>query len=174
MHLLLSLVSSLDFKLLFVPIEANLESVYFKRRLIKYEPWSLIFHQESMLAEINSSCHEENHSKFKRPSNGIQVKKGKGRAQHKQEKERDPDAPKKPANAFFMFCQQQRNSIQGDQKDPTAGPVGHHELTKQLAKEWNTLGAEEKKVGWCTMYIYMVKITQIVSHVLNQASQWDW
>ena len=146
MHLLLSLVSNLYFKPLFMPIEGNLESVYFKS-LIKYEPWSLIFHQESMLAEINSSCHEENHSKFKRPSGGIQVKKGKGRAQHKQEKERDPDAPKKPANAFFMFCQQQRNSIQGDQKYPTVGPVGHHELTKQLAKEWNTLGAEGKKVS---------------------------
>lgn len=134
---------------------------------------SLIFHQESMLAEINSCCHEENHSKFKRPSGGIQAKKGKGRGQHKHEKEvRDPDAPKKPANAFFMFCQQQRNSIQGDQKDPTAGPVGHHELTKQLAKEWNTLGAEGKKVRYSA--VYMVKITQIVSHSTFSIFLWNW
>lgn len=99
--------------------------------------------QESILAEINSSNLEESHSQFKKPSGGISLKKGKGKAQHKQDRERDPDAPKKPANAFFMFCQQQRNSMQEDQKESA---VGHHELTKHLAKEWNTLGAEGKKV----------------------------
>lgn len=105
---------------------------------------ALCQYSENILAEINSSSHEENYTKSKRPSGGIQAKKGKGRTQHKQEKERDPNAPKKPANAFFMFCQQQRNLMQGqDQKDST---VGHHELTKHLAKEWNSLGAEGKTV----------------------------
>lgn len=70
------------------------------------------------------------------------VKKAKGRGSSKQE-ERDPNAPKKPANAFFMFCQQQRTVMQEDQKD---SPMGHHELTKTLAKEWNNLVPEEKKV----------------------------
>ena len=72
------------------------------------------------------------------------VKKSKGRGNSKQEKERDPNAPKKPANAFFMFCQQQRTVMQEDQKEAT---MGHHELTKTLAKEWNNLVPEEKKVG---------------------------
>ncbi len=30
----------------------------------------------------------------------------------KPDKEKDPNAPKKPANAFFMFCQQQRAAVQ--------------------------------------------------------------
>ena len=90
-----------------------------------------------MLEDINAA-HEDPRSTLKK--SGL-PKKGRGRAHHKL----DPDAPKKPANAFFMFCQQQRNSMQDDQKDST---VGHHELTKHLAKEWNTLGAEGKKVSY--------------------------
>lgn len=71
------------------------------------------------------------------------AKKNKGRGSNKAEKERDPNAPKKPSNAFFMFCQQQRTVMQEDQKEST---MGHHELTKTLAKEWNNLVPEEKKV----------------------------
>ena len=89
-----------------------------------------------MLADINAA-YEDTRSQFKK-SAGL-TKKGKGRARHKL----DPDAPKKPANAFFMYCQQQRNSMHGDPKQST---VGHHELTKHLAKEWKTLGAERQKV----------------------------
>ena len=59
------------------------------------------------------------------------------------DKDKDPNAPKKPANAFFMYCQQQRNVMQDDQKDPS---IGHHELTKSLAKEWNNLATDDKKV----------------------------
>ncbi|EDO40495.1 predicted protein [Nematostella vectensis] len=72
-------------------------------------------------------------------------KKGKSRSSAKQDKEKDPNAPKKPANAFFMFCQQQRTVMQEDHKDATA-VMGHHELTKSLAKEWNNLLPDEKKV----------------------------
>ena len=70
-------------------------------------------------------------------------KRGKGKVVSKQDKEKDPNAPKRPANAFFMFCQQQRTAMQEDQKDTT---MGHHELTKCLAKEWNNLLPEEKQV----------------------------
>ena len=70
-------------------------------------------------------------------------KKGRGRGAAKQDKEKDPNAPKRPANAFFMYCQQQRTVMQEDQKDPN---MGHHELTKCLAKEWNNLEEDEKKV----------------------------
>ena len=39
--------------------------------------------------------------------------------------------------------------MQDDQKDPN---IGHHELTKSLAKEWNNLDTEDKKV-WKRKYI---------------------
>ena len=72
------------------------------------------------------------------------MKKTKKRESSKEkDKDRDPNAPKKPANAFFMYCQQQRTVMQDDQKDPT---VGHHELTKSLAKEWKSLATDDKKV----------------------------
>ena len=90
-----------------------------------------------MLADINAA-YDDPRSQLKK-STGL-TKKGRGRTHYKL----DPDAPKKPANAFFMFCQQQRNSMHNDQKEST---VGHHELTKHLAKEWNTLAAEGKKVS---------------------------
>lgn len=72
------------------------------------------------------------------------VKKNKKREASKdKDKDKDPNAPKKPANAFFMYCQQQRTVMQDDQKDPN---IGHHELTKSLAKEWNNLATDDKKV----------------------------
>ena len=72
------------------------------------------------------------------------VKKSKKRETSKEkDKDKDPNAPKKPANAFFMYCQQQRTVMQDDQKDPN---IGHHELTKSLAKEWNSLATDDKKV----------------------------
>ena len=86
-----------------------------------------------MINDINASYDDPNIHIKKTLS-----RKGKGKPHQKL----DPDAPKKPANAFFMFCQQQRNSMHDEPKD-----VAHHELTKHLAKEWNTLGAEGKKVG---------------------------
>jgi hypothetical protein len=92
--------------------------------------------QAQMLADINAAF-EDTRTQLKKSAD--LTKKGRRRGHHKL----DPDAPKKPANAFFMFCQQQRNSMHDDQKDPT---VGHHELTKHLAKEWNTLGADGQKV----------------------------
>ena len=72
------------------------------------------------------------------------AKKNKKRdAPKDKDKDKDPNAPKKPANAFFMYCQQQRTVMQDDQKDPN---IGHHELTKSLAKEWNNLATDDKKV----------------------------
>ena len=42
----------------------------------------------------------------------------------KLEKDRDSNAPKKPANAFLMFCQQRRCTIQEEHLKVFAGPRG--------------------------------------------------
>ncbi|XP_019642045.1 PREDICTED: FACT complex subunit SSRP1-like isoform X1 [Branchiostoma belcheri] len=73
-----------------------------------------------------------------------------GKKKHKQvktksEKEKDPNAPKKPANAFFMFCQQRRSQVQETYYKEHKEEIGHHELTKRLAKSWNSLSSEDKK-----------------------------
>lgn len=60
-------------------------------------------------------------------------------------KERDPNAPKKPANAFFWFCQEKRSEVQD--KLAREGNVGHHDLAKVLSKMWGEVPNSDKKVS---------------------------
>ncbi|CAH1274234.1 TFPT [Branchiostoma lanceolatum] len=75
----------------------------------------------------------------------LQASSKKKHKQPKSEKEKDPNAPKKPANAFFMFCQQRRSQVQESYYKEHKEEIGHHELTKRLAKSWNSLSSEDKK-----------------------------
>lgn len=56
----------------------------------------------------------------------------------------DPNAPKKPSNAFFWFCQEKRAPLQEQFRGE--GMSGQHDLTKALAKLWGETAAENKKV----------------------------
>ena len=60
----------------------------------------------------------------------------------------DPNAPKKPANAFLMFCQQERLPVLAEHSrdNPGSADMTHQDLTKELAKKWNDLTDEQKKV----------------------------
>ncbi|KAJ4444015.1 uncharacterized protein [Periplaneta americana] len=78
-------------------------------------------------------------------NSGTKRKSGKG----SDKSERDPNAPKRPANPFFQFCQEQRPIVMErlglEQKAGEAEP-SKQELTRQLASKWNTLPPEDKKV----------------------------
>ena len=67
-------------------------------------------------------------------------------------KERDPNAPKKPANAFFWFCQEKRSEVQD--RLAREGNVGHHDLTKVLSKMWGEVPNSDKKVRINTVLLY--------------------
>ena len=56
----------------------------------------------------------------------------------------DPNAPKKPSNAFFWFCQEKRAPLQEQFRGE--GMSGQHDLTKALAKLWSETDTEHKKV----------------------------
>ena len=56
----------------------------------------------------------------------------------------DPNAPKKPSNAFFWFCQDKRAALQEQVKIEGLG--GQHDLTKALARLWSETKTEDKKV----------------------------
>ncbi|XP_022085040.1 proteoglycan 4-like isoform X2 [Acanthaster planci] len=72
--------------------------------------------------------------------------------QGKLEKDKDPLAPKKPANAFMMFCQTMRQEEMSTKEQDGAGSdLSHQELTRQLAQKWNFLGAGEKETYY-SMY----------------------
>lgn len=73
-------------------------------------------------------------------------RKKKSRDGMKADKEKDPNAPKKPANAFLMFCQEKRLSASQANKIENRKPeMSHADLTKQLAKQWNDLEEKQKK-----------------------------
>ncbi|XP_030840633.1 uncharacterized protein LOC115918167 [Strongylocentrotus purpuratus] len=78
----------------------------------------------------------------------VQVKPRKKRTRdsNKPEREKDPNAPKKPANAFLMYCQQERQKVQdGEGNGIYSADMSHQDLTRQLAKQWKFLSEEEKK-----------------------------
>ncbi|XP_041367658.1 FACT complex subunit SSRP1-like [Gigantopelta aegis] len=64
----------------------------------------------------------------------------------KSEKDKDPLAPKKPANAFLLFKQQQKPVVQEEYFQEYKEDIAPHELMKRLAMKWNTLPSDKKKV----------------------------
>ncbi|KAJ1794535.1 non-histone protein [Coemansia sp. RSA 2399] len=54
--------------------------------------------------------------------------------------EKDPHAPKRPANAFVMFCQSERPSIKSSGVDMSSG-----ELTRAMSAKWKDLPKAEKQ-----------------------------
>ncbi|KAK7494942.1 hypothetical protein BaRGS_00013821 [Batillaria attramentaria] len=88
---------------------------------------------ESTLAAVAASVTGNSSSK------GKKVKTEKDR-------ERDPNAPKKPANAFLMFSQQRRSVIQEEYLKEHKEEIAHHELTRRLAQQWNNLSQDDKKL----------------------------
>lgn len=59
----------------------------------------------------------------------------------------DPLAPKRPANPFFQFCQEQRTPVLESLVACNLAEPTKQEVTKQLAIRWNALDSAEKKVG---------------------------
>jgi hypothetical protein len=80
------------------------------------------------------------------------TKKGSAAGTEKKRKVEDPTMPplpRKPANAFLLFCQQNREStleqcgVQLQQQGQA-----HHELTRMLAKKWKEMASSDKKVQY--------------------------
>lgn len=61
---------------------------------------------------------------------------------------RDPNAPKRPANPFFQFCQEQRTLLIDTQTKmgPQSSDLTKQEITKELARKWNNLSFDERKI----------------------------
>lgn len=70
--------------------------------------------------------------------------KSTARSSNRRKKDTDSNAPKKPSNAFFWFCQEQRGSL--EEQFRGEGVAGQHSLTKILAQKWGETSADDKKV----------------------------
>lgn len=81
------------------------------------------------------------------PEDRARVKKAPKRKGGKTEK--DPNAPKRPSNPFFQFCQEQRQilmeQINAELKPGDVEP-SKQELTRQLAIKWKSLSGSDKQV----------------------------
>jgi hypothetical protein len=60
----------------------------------------------------------------------------------KEKAPRDPNAPKRPSNAYFLFTQDERERIAREHPAMT-----RTEITKEMSVRWKELPADEKKVG---------------------------
>ena len=76
------------------------------------------------------------------------VKGGKTRKRREGRAEKDPNAPKRPANPFFQFCQEQRPIVLDSMITSGIREPSKQELTKQLAANWNVLSRKDKKVSY--------------------------
>lgn len=65
---------------------------------------------------------------------------------HVLQPERDPNAPKKPCNAFFQFCQEQRPVVVAETATDVGSEPTKQEITRQLASRWRALTSDEKRV----------------------------
>ena len=65
----------------------------------------------------------------------------------------DANAPKKPSNAFFWFCQEHRGSF--EDRFRGEGVAGQHSLTKILAQKWAETPTEDKQVSDRQPYVYL-------------------
>lgn len=68
--------------------------------------------------------------------------------------EKDPNAPKRPANAFFMFCQLERGKLRESNQEASLS-----ELTKILGLRWKEMSKEEKQVQ--NFFSFIFKTTAI-------------
>lgn len=67
----------------------------------------------------------------------------------KSNREKDPNAPKRPSNPFFQYCQDQRQNLMeelaADLKPGECEP-SKQELTRQLAIRWKSMSLNDKKM----------------------------
>ncbi len=106
-------------------------------------------HTNSSVSGSPSSGKIKKATRIKHTTHGINQSSDKqkslGRGNSKKRKsDADPNAPKKPSNAFFWFCQEMRPSLQEQCREE--GMSGQHDLTKALAKLWSETKTEDKKV----------------------------
>lgn len=90
-----------------------------------------------------------NNSKEDKPKKGTKRKGAKA----------DPNAPKRPANPFFQFCQEQRPRVMerlAGEPEPSK-----QELTRQLATTWKSLSSEDKKVFLLILLFFFIVIMML-------------
>lgn len=80
---------------------------------------------------------------------GLEQNTSKSKKKKRKLKVLDPNAPKRPVNTFFLFCQMQRDAIKEERSELLPGSDQAGELsniTKVLGLRWKNLSDQERKV----------------------------
>ena len=64
----------------------------------------------------------------------------KGEKRERSKKEKDPNAPKRPSNAYFLYCSDNRNTVKEKNPELKTG-----QISKKLAAQWSTVDETTKK-----------------------------
>lgn len=86
---------------------------------------------------------------FIKNQGAVETPNGKKNLNIKSTEKKDPNLPKRPANPFFRFCQEQRPIVLDQIIMSGEGEPTKQDLTKRLAITWNTMEHNDKKV--CTI-----------------------
>ena len=75
--------------------------------------------------------------------------KGKGTKRKREKKEKDPNAPKKPLTAAFLYAQNARPVVRQDLETALApeGKLEPNAVNIEVNKRWNEMPEEEKEVS---------------------------
>lgn len=82
----------------------------------------------------------------------VETPNGKKNLNLKSTEKKDPNLPKRPANPFFRFCQEQRPIVLDQIIMSGEGEPTKQDLTKRLAITWNTMEDNDKKIYY-DMYV---------------------
>ncbi|KAI3381977.1 hypothetical protein SNEBB_008048 [Seison nebaliae] len=63
-----------------------------------------------------------------------------GEQTRKKKKIKDPNAPKRPLSAFFMYCAEERSKVKSEKPS-----MGIGEIAKELGERWNKVTPEFRK-----------------------------
>uniref|UniRef100_A0A9L0QY09 High mobility group protein B1 n=1 Tax=Equus caballus TaxID=9796 RepID=A0A9L0QY09_HORSE len=86
-------------------------------------------------SEFSKKCSERWKARYEREMKTYIPPKGETKKKFK-----DPNAPKRPPSAFFLFCSEYRPKIKGEHPGLSIGDVA-----KKLGEMWNNTAADDKQ-----------------------------
>ncbi len=82
-------------------------------------------------------------------ANAASTTGGKTKKRKREKKEKDPNAPKRPLTAYFLFQKHARPIVERDLQEALGegGTIEKHAVASEMNKRWKEMPAEEKEVS---------------------------
>ena len=92
---------------------------------------------------------------------GASTSGGKSKKRKREKKEKDPNAPKRPLTAYFLFQKHARPIVEHDLQEALGEgeTIEKHAVASEMNKRWKEMPVEEKGVSTCLRCQYLRKLT---------------